>query len=61
MSGKKIIFIVITFTIIALILTWFFLEYIINEYDLDRAANTTNVFLSSIKGMLASPSTNSIF
>lgn len=54
MTGKKIVFIVIIFTIIALILTWFYLEYIIVEYDLDRAMNTTNTFMSSIKGTLTS-------
>jgi len=58
MTGKKIVFIVIIFTVIVLLLTWFYLEYIIVEYDLDRAMNATNTFISSIKGILASPGTN---
>ncbi len=50
MSGKKTIFIIIAVTVIALILTWFWLQQVIVKYDLDRAMNTSNQLISSIKG-----------
>lgn len=49
MSGKKTIFIVLAFTIITLIFTWFFLEFIIEKYDIDRAMNTQNILSSILK------------
>lgn len=49
MSGKKTIFIIIAFTIIALILTWFWLQHVIVKYDIDRAIDTTNQLMTSIE------------
>lgn len=37
MKGKRIVFIVLITTVFCLILTWFWLQDIIVEYDLDRA------------------------
>lgn len=49
MSGKKTIFIIIVFTVIALILTWIWLQYVIEKFDIDRAINTGNQMITSIK------------
>ncbi len=37
LKGKVAIFIIIAFTIIALIITWFWLQDVITEYDLDTS------------------------
>lgn len=49
MSGKKTIIIIIAFTIIALILTWFWLQQVIEKYDIDRALSTSNQIISSVE------------
>lgn len=51
MSGKKTIFIIIIFTIVALILTWFWLQNIIDKYDIDRAIDTSNQLMTEVKGI----------
>lgn len=48
MSGKKTIIIIIAFTIIALILTWFWLQHVIVKYDIDKATDATNQLMSGI-------------
>jgi hypothetical protein len=37
MKGKTIIMIILAVTVIAIILTWFWLQDVITEYDLERA------------------------
>lgn len=51
MTGKKTVFIIILFTIIVLILAWFWLQHVIKEYDLDTATATANFIAKQIKTM----------
>lgn len=44
MNGKKLIAIIIIISLIALILTWIYGQKIINDYDIDRAMETTTLF-----------------
>ena len=37
MKGKTVIMIIIAVTLIGIILTWFWLQDVITEYDLERA------------------------
>lgn len=40
MTGKKTVFIIIAFTVVILILAWFWLQHVIEEYDIDRAQDS---------------------
>lgn len=51
MSGKKTIFIIIAVTIIALILTWLWLQNVIEKYDIDRAIDTTNHLITRMESV----------
>ena len=51
MSRKKTIFIIIAVTIIALILTWLWLQNVIEKYDIDRAIDSTNQMLTRMENM----------
>lgn len=42
MRGKIAVLTIIILTIIFVIFTWFFLQYIINEFDIDRAVEVTD-------------------
>lgn len=42
MRGKIAVLTIIIFTIIFVIFTWFYLQYIINEFDIDRAIEVTD-------------------
>lgn len=48
MRGRIIVFIIIIFTIIFLLFTWFFLQYIIKEFEVDRAIESTDVFVQNL-------------
>lgn len=53
MSGKKTIIIILVFTVIALILTWLWLQYAIEKYDIDRAIGTNHsLTYSNIRTMI---------
>ncbi|HZW67490.1 MAG TPA: hypothetical protein VFF20_02640 [Pseudogracilibacillus sp.] len=49
MTGKKIVFIIILFSIIVLALGWLWLQNIMNKYELDEAASihTTLTYLAN--------------
>lgn len=49
MVGKAAVFIVIAVIIIALILTWVYLQHVIEEYDVDRAINDATYVLHYLK------------
>lgn len=55
MTGKKTVFIIIAFTIIVLILAWFWLQHIVEKYDIDRAMDTTNILISHVKSSIQLP------
>ena len=42
MKGKIIVIIMITFTVIVLAIGWFWIQHIIEEYDLERPASVIN-------------------
>jgi len=48
MSGKKVIFIIIGFTVLITILIWFMMEYVIDAYDVDRALSTSQQIVQQI-------------
>jgi hypothetical protein len=54
MTGKKTVVIIIVFTVIFLMLAWFWLEYIIHEYNIDRAMSTKDISIRSIQRIIAS-------
>lgn len=45
MKGRIIVIIILISTIILLIFTWLFLQYIIEVFDVDRAMTSTNSFV----------------
>lgn len=45
MKGRITVFIIVIFTIIFVIFTWLFLQYIIEEFDVDRAIGSTDFFV----------------
>lgn len=48
MSGKNIVLIIIAFSIIVTIVIWFLMQYIIVEYDVDRALSASSPIAQQI-------------
>lgn len=49
MGGKVAVITIIIVIIIALILTWLYLQHVIDTYDLDRALNEATSILHTLK------------
>ncbi|MGJ9460038.1 hypothetical protein [Oceanobacillus sp. CF4.6] len=43
MNGKAVILIIIIGTLVALLLTWFWMQNVIEDYDVDRKALTDRI------------------
>lgn len=48
MSGKAAVVVVIVVIIIATILTWMYLQHVIDEFDIDRAMNDVTYVMNCI-------------
>lgn len=48
MTGKKTVFIILMFTIVILVLAWFWLQHVIEEYDIDRALDSTQLIAQHV-------------
>ncbi|MGM8213255.1 hypothetical protein ACLIBH_10735 [Virgibacillus sp. W0430] len=53
MKGKMIVFLIILVTIAVLGLAWFLLQYMFNEFDVDRAKGANNLLTVHLKYQLS--------
>lgn len=47
MKGKTMIFIIVVVTIIALLFTWYYMQVVIEDFDIDRKASVETESLIS--------------